>query len=168
MDEVIAEAGRHDLMVILDNHSLANDGYMYDLWYDQGGYAEQDWIDNWRLIAARYRDTGNVVAFDLKNEPHGRATWGDGTASSVRRQWTSPPSKGSGSPSSPSTLLVPASAGPSGPGTPTREIPVASSPMIGPPFIRIRWPFSAISWPPPRAANLCRCLPQWSRSLSLI
>ncbi len=84
MDEVIAEAGRHDLMVILDNHSLANDGYMYDLWYDQGGYAEQDWIDNWRLIAARYRDTGNVVAFDLKNEPHGRATWGDGTATDWR------------------------------------------------------------------------------------
>ena len=84
MDEVIAEAGRQGLMIILDNHSLANDGYMYDLWYDQGGYTEADWVDNWRMIAARYRNTEHVVAFDLKNEPHGRATWGDGAATDWR------------------------------------------------------------------------------------
>lgn len=85
MDEIIAEAGRQGLMVILDNHSLANDGYMYDLWYDQGGYTEQDWIDTWLQIAQRYRDTAHVVAFDLKNEPHGRATWGDGAQTDWRR-----------------------------------------------------------------------------------
>lgn len=84
MDEVIAEAGRQGLMIILDNHSLANDGYMYDLWFDQGGYTEDDWIDNWRMIATRYRDADHVVAFDLKNEPHGRATWGDGAATDWR------------------------------------------------------------------------------------
>ena len=85
LDAVIAEAGRQGLMVILDNHSLSNDGFMYGLWYGQGGFTENDWIANWRMLAQRYRDVEHVVGYDLKNEPHGTATWGTGDATDWRR-----------------------------------------------------------------------------------
>jgi Endoglucanase len=85
LDAVIAEAGRQGLMVILDNHSLSNDGFMYGLWYGQDGFTENDWIANWRMLAQRYRDVDHVVGYDLKNEPHGAATWGTGGATDWRR-----------------------------------------------------------------------------------
>ena len=84
LDEIIAEAGRRGLMVILDNHSQADDGFSYDLWYGQDGYTEADWIDTWQLLANRYGKVNNVVGYDLKNEPHGRATWGTGGPSDWR------------------------------------------------------------------------------------
>ncbi len=85
LDEIIAEAGREDLMVILDNHSQADDGFAYDLWYGQDGFTEADWIATWRLLADRYADVDNVIGYDLKNEPHGRATWGTGGPTDWRR-----------------------------------------------------------------------------------
>lgn len=78
LDEIIAEAGRQGLMVILDNHSQSDDGFSYDLWYGQDGTTEADWISTWQMLASRYGTTPNVVGYDLKNEPHGRATWGTG------------------------------------------------------------------------------------------
>ena len=62
-------------MVILDNHSQADDGYMYDLWYGQNGFTEADWISTWESLATRYANKPNVIGADLKNEPHGSATW---------------------------------------------------------------------------------------------
>lgn len=85
MDEIIAEAGRNDLMVILDNHSTTDDSFTHPLWYGLGGYSEDDWVATWRLLATRYARTANVVAADLKNEPHGEATWGTGAANDWRR-----------------------------------------------------------------------------------
>jgi endoglucanase len=85
MDEIIAEAARNDLMVILDNHSTTDDSFMHPLWYGLGGYTEADWVATWRLLATRYADAPNVVGADLKNEPHGEATWGTGAANDWRR-----------------------------------------------------------------------------------
>ena len=85
MDAVITAAGDYGLMIILDNHSQADDGFMYDLWYGQDGFTETDWVNTWKDLARRYRDTKNVIGFDLKNEPHGSATWGDGKATDWRR-----------------------------------------------------------------------------------
>ncbi|UGS37505.1 cellulase family glycosylhydrolase [Capillimicrobium parvum] len=84
MDEIIAEAGRQDLLVVLDNHSTADDGFQSDLWYGSG-FSEDDWVAGWQQLARRYASTPNVVAADLKNEPHGAATWGTGTATDWRR-----------------------------------------------------------------------------------
>src|SRR3954453_21312405 len=69
MDEIVAEAGRQDLLVILDNHSTADDSFQSDLWYGNG-FTEDDWVAGWRQLARRYASTPNVVAADLKNEPH--------------------------------------------------------------------------------------------------
>jgi len=85
MDVVIDAAARAGLMVLLENHSLADDGYSYGLWYGQGGFDEDDWVAAWEGLARRYEDRRNVIGADLKNEPHGDATWGTGGPTDWRR-----------------------------------------------------------------------------------
>lgn len=84
MDAVIEEAGRQGLLILLDNHSHADDAYQHGLWYGQG-FSEDDWVATWKLLAARYRDHRNVIGADLKNEPHAEATWGTGGPTDWRR-----------------------------------------------------------------------------------
>lgn len=88
MDVVIDAAARAGLMVLLENHSLADDGYSYGLWYGQAGYDENAWVARWQALARRYRDRSNVIGADLKNEPHGDATWGTGGPTDWRRAAT--------------------------------------------------------------------------------
>jgi len=85
LDALIVEANVQGIMIILDNHSQADQGYRNDLWYGQAGYTEDDWVEMWKSLAIRYIDSPNVVGFDLKNEPHGKATWGNGSATDFRR-----------------------------------------------------------------------------------
>ncbi len=85
MDIIIDEAAKQGLMVLLDCHSLSDDGYMHELWYGQGGFTEADWISTWQSLATRYANRPNVIGADLKNEPHGSATWGTGAANDWRR-----------------------------------------------------------------------------------
>jgi endoglucanase len=85
LDALIVEANVQGIMIILDNHSQADQGYRNDLWYGQAGYTEDDWVEMWKSLAIRYKNSPNVVGFDLKNEPHGKATWGDGSATDFRR-----------------------------------------------------------------------------------
>ncbi|NEQ19019.1 MAG: glycoside hydrolase family 5 protein [Microcoleus sp. SIO2G3] len=76
MDIVIQEAQRQGLFILLDGHTL-KDGKIPELWYDDD-FTEKDWIDTWILLAKRYKNQRNVIGADLKNEPHGRASWGTG------------------------------------------------------------------------------------------
>jgi len=78
MDSIIQEAGRQDLLVLLDSHRL-NDQRIPELWYGDG-FTEADWIDTWKMLATRYKNQLNVIGADLKNEPHGRASWGTNDA----------------------------------------------------------------------------------------
>ena len=84
LDEIIAEAGRQGLLVLLDNHSHADDSYQDGLWYGRG-FSEDDWVRAWTMLARRYRTLAHVIGADLKNEPHGPATWGDGGPTDWRR-----------------------------------------------------------------------------------
>jgi endoglucanase len=79
MDAVIAEADRQGLMILLDSHTLRNQT-IPELWYGDG-YTEEDWINTWTMLAQRYRNQRNVIGADLKNEPHGQASWGTGDRS---------------------------------------------------------------------------------------
>ena len=74
MDTIIQEAERQHLMILLDSHRL-NDQRIPELWYGDG-FTEADWIDTWTLLAERYKDQNNILGADLKNEPHGIASWG--------------------------------------------------------------------------------------------
>lgn len=76
MDAIIQEAGRQGLMVLLDSHRL-NNKRIPELWYGDG-FTEEDWIKAWTDLAKRYQSQANVIGADLKNEPHGSATWGSG------------------------------------------------------------------------------------------
>ncbi|MBN2673071.1 MAG: glycoside hydrolase family 5 protein [Deltaproteobacteria bacterium] len=76
LDIIIDAASEAGLKVILDNHSRRPDGYMEEkLWYTDD-VSETKWVEDWRLLAARYYGNATVVAVDLNNEPHGNATWG--------------------------------------------------------------------------------------------
>ncbi|KAM3113884.1 cellulase family glycosylhydrolase [Phormidesmis sp. 146-33] len=74
MDLVIQEAGRQGLLILLDSHRL-NNQRIPELWYGDG-FTEADWIGTWTMLAERYKNQPNVIGADLKNEPHGRASWG--------------------------------------------------------------------------------------------
>ena len=74
MDAVIQEADRQGLLILLDSHRLNNER-IPELWYGDG-FTEADWIDTWKMLATRYKNQRNVIGADLKNEPHGRASWG--------------------------------------------------------------------------------------------
>ncbi|KAF1315070.1 Cellulase glycosyl hydrolase, partial [Globisporangium splendens] len=55
---------------------VANAG-ISPLWYTSND--NRNWIeDAWKILATRYKNTWNVIGADLKNEPHGEATWGSG------------------------------------------------------------------------------------------
>ena len=74
MDAVIQEASRQGILILLDSHRL-NDQRIPELWYGDG-LTEADWIDTWKMLATRYKNQVNVIGADLKNEPHGQASWG--------------------------------------------------------------------------------------------
>jgi endoglucanase len=85
MDEIIRYAKALGLVIILDNHSREHDGYMNEkLWYTSKT-SEQAWIDDWVMLAKRYKNNPAVIGFDLENEPHGKiadggSTWATGNA----------------------------------------------------------------------------------------
>ena len=77
MDVIVKQAARDHLMVLLDCHSDGDNGYTEPLWYGDG-HGRAEWVNTWRMLARRYRNQPNVIGADLKNEPHGDATWGGG------------------------------------------------------------------------------------------
>jgi endoglucanase len=84
LEIVVREAGRHGLLVLLDNHSGPDNAYTEGLWHGSR-YSEDDWVATWRMLARRFGDVPNVIGADLKNEPHGEATWGTGGPTDWRR-----------------------------------------------------------------------------------
>jgi endoglucanase len=79
LDRVIQGAGQRDLRVILDRHR-PDAGTQSALWYTDH-VPEEKWIQDWVLLAQRYRGDPTVIGADLHNEPHNPATWGDGNPS---------------------------------------------------------------------------------------
>jgi aryl-phospho-beta-D-glucosidase BglC (GH1 family) len=78
MDKIVDYAGQIGLRIILDHHreTLGN-GTEGDFWYDDT-HTDQQWQDNWVMLAQRYANNPTVIGADLQNEPHGGATWGGG------------------------------------------------------------------------------------------
>jgi aryl-phospho-beta-D-glucosidase BglC (GH1 family) len=80
MDKIVDYAGQLGLKIILDHHrSNAGAGTSDNgLWYD-GQYTQAAWINDWKMLAARYADDSTVIGADLHNEPY-NGTWGGGGA----------------------------------------------------------------------------------------
>jgi endoglucanase len=79
LDRVVDGARARGLRVILDRHR-PDSGAQSPLWYTSR-YSEQRWIDDWKMLAARYRGDPTVAGCDLHNEPRDQASWGDGNMS---------------------------------------------------------------------------------------
>ena len=81
MDKIVGYAGEIGLRIFLDDHrSSVGAGTEGDLWYTSA-YPESRWIGDWTMLAQRYAGNPTVVGGDLRNEPHGAATWGSGSTS---------------------------------------------------------------------------------------
>ena len=74
-DAFLAQSKKYGLKVLLDVHSAEadNSGHIAPLWY-KGAFTTADFYAAWEWVARRYKNDDTIVAFDLKNEPHGQAT----------------------------------------------------------------------------------------------
>ena len=75
----IAEA--NGIKVMIDIHSAETDpsGHMTNLWYTDK-VSEKDYLAALKWAALRYKDNDTIIAFDLKNEPHGKPSEGSRAA----------------------------------------------------------------------------------------
>lgn len=80
MDKIVGYADQIGLRIILDHHrSDAGAGTSDNgLWYNSQ-YTQAAWINDWKMLAARYADHPSVIGADLHNEPY-NGTWGGGGA----------------------------------------------------------------------------------------
>lgn len=76
MDKVVNELSNRGMYVLLDHHT-PDCQTISELWYTPG-YSEQQWIGDLVFMAQRYAAVPGVIGMDIKNEPHGAATWGTG------------------------------------------------------------------------------------------
>lgn len=82
------------IKVMIDVHSpdANNSGHMYPLWYGlttttAGEITTKKWIDTLVWLADKYKNDDTILAFDLKNEPHGKRGYTGGTAPSDMAKW---------------------------------------------------------------------------------
>lgn len=76
LDLFMSELNNQGIYVLLDHHR-PDCNAISELWYING-YSEQQWISDLAFMAQRYKGFANFLGIDLKNEPHGSATWGTG------------------------------------------------------------------------------------------
>lgn len=83
-DYVVGQCRANGIKIMIDIHCAVTDsmGHMKPLWTD-GDISEQDYLDSLSWMAERYKNDDTIIAYDLKNEPHGkhnespRAKWDD-------------------------------------------------------------------------------------------
>lgn len=83
-DYVVGQCRANGIKIMIDIHCAVTDsmGHMKPLWTD-GDISEQDYLDGLAWMADRYKNDDTIIAYDLKNEPHGkhnespRAKWDD-------------------------------------------------------------------------------------------
>lgn len=73
-DFFLNEFNSRQIYFVLDHHRPDCEA-ISELWYT-ADYSEADWLDDLEFVADRYKDLEYFVGIDLKNEPHGVATWG--------------------------------------------------------------------------------------------
>lgn len=80
LDKVLRELNANQMYILLDMHRVdAECSYISDLW-TVGSYTEADWISDLQKMANRFSELEYLMGIDLKNEPHGSATWGTGNS----------------------------------------------------------------------------------------
>jgi len=78
LDTVIDRLEQRGMYYLLDHHRPDCEA-ISELWYTPT-YSEAQWIADLQFMAKRYKKRAHFLGIDLKNEPHGAATWGSGNA----------------------------------------------------------------------------------------
>jgi len=78
---VLGQCRANGLKLIIDIHSAETNasGHMINLWYTDK-ISMEDYLFALSWMAARYKNDDTIIAYDLKNEPHGKPNEGDNTA----------------------------------------------------------------------------------------
>ncbi|MGN0650024.1 MAG: cellulase family glycosylhydrolase [Oscillospiraceae bacterium] len=73
-DYVIGQCRANGLKIMIDIHCAKTDamGHMKNMWYE-GSITEKEYLAALSWIAKRYRNDDTILAYDLENEPHGKA-----------------------------------------------------------------------------------------------
>jgi endoglucanase len=79
LDQIVSELEVQGMYFILSHHR-PDCAQISELWHTDS-YSEETWLQDLLFIAERYRTHSRFVGIDLKNEPHGSASWGDGNPS---------------------------------------------------------------------------------------
>ena len=87
-DYVVGQCRANGIKIMVDIHCAKTDamGHMKPVWYD-GNITEKDYLRSLSWMAERYKNDDAIIAFDLKNEPHGKpnetphAIWNNSTDS---------------------------------------------------------------------------------------
>ncbi|MBR6924555.1 MAG: glycoside hydrolase family 5 protein, partial [Oscillospiraceae bacterium] len=77
-DIMMRKCKEHGIKAFIDIHSphTDNSGHNYNLWYGKAGVTTDVWIDSLVWLADKYKNDDTLIAFDLKNEPHGKGQEG--------------------------------------------------------------------------------------------
>ncbi|MCQ2416323.1 MAG: cellulase family glycosylhydrolase [Oscillospiraceae bacterium] len=108
-DVIMQKCKKYGIKAFVDVHSPAshNSGHNYELWYyeessktaedmacikekqgDQGTPVTwNDWIDSLTWLAKKYANDDTLLAYDLKNEPHGKRGYSGSTCPSDIARW---------------------------------------------------------------------------------
>eukprot|EP00624_Nannochloropsis_granulata_P002397 evm.model.NODE_22070_length_83641_cov_42.053585.27 len=77
LERIFNAAAAQGIVILLDLHVIQVKEGIKDLWYDNTASPERV-IDLWTTMLERFAGHWNLLGIDLKNEPHGIATWGKG------------------------------------------------------------------------------------------
>ena len=104
-DIIMQKCKKYGIKALIDVHSPAshNSGHNYNLWYyeptadDCDGMATghfskkkitwDDWKDSITWLAEKYSNDDTIIAYDLKNEPHGKREYSGNTCPASMAKW---------------------------------------------------------------------------------
>ncbi|MBO4865129.1 MAG: cellulase family glycosylhydrolase [Ruminococcus sp.] len=77
-DIMMQKCKKYGIKAFIDVHSphTDNSGHNYNLWYGKAGVTTKVWIDSLVWLADKYKNDDTLIAYDLKNEPHGKGQEG--------------------------------------------------------------------------------------------
>lgn len=78
-DILMGKCKKYGIKAFIDIHSphTDNSGHNYNLWYGKADVTTDVWIESLVWLADKYKNDDTLLAYDLKNEPHGKGQEGD-------------------------------------------------------------------------------------------
>ena len=104
-DVLMKKCKKYGIKALIDIHSPAshNSGHNYNLWYYEPSAADADnmaansktgeeitydmWIESVTWLAEKYKNDDTIIAYDLKNEPHGKRGYNGNTCPTDISKW---------------------------------------------------------------------------------